>query len=210
MFLSVEVIGMWYERGWQWAREHLTITVPGVVLIFAATYVLMLAVNAGEAGATWVGAIGSVGAILGGFAGLYFQQRHQQHEQDRRAYALMNKALECASIAVACVGEFEKEYLAGQMFPARIKYYVRLLDSSLEDVALITYTDIDCPDVARAWLNAKRTLVLTRASLIDLLAGETQIPHRAVGKWNALIKGEWHAMSAGITNYAMKRDHIDG
>jgi len=64
MFLSIEVIGMWYERGWRWAREHLTITVPGVVLIFAATYIMMLAVNAGEVGAAWVQAIGSVAAIL--------------------------------------------------------------------------------------------------------------------------------------------------
>lgn len=200
---------MWYERIWCWAKEHMKVTVPGVVLIFAATWVLMLAVNAGEAGAAWVGAIGSVGAILGGFAGLFFQQRHQQHEQDRKAYALMTKALECASIAVACLEEFEKEYSAGQIFVARLQYHIRLLDSALEDMALITYTDIDSPDVARAWLNVKRNLVLARASLLDLLAGKTQIPQSIVSKWSTLIRKEWDAMSAGIIRYAVDRDHID-
>jgi|GEM_PF-4525578 len=55
---------MWYERFWLWAKEHLTITVPGVVLVLAAVYVLMLAVQAGAAGAAWVQAFGSIGAIL--------------------------------------------------------------------------------------------------------------------------------------------------
>nr|WP_256834516.1 hypothetical protein [Pseudomonas oleovorans] len=56
---------MWYERGWIWAKEHLTITVPGVVSIFAATYFVMLAVNAGEVGAAWVQAVGSILALVG-------------------------------------------------------------------------------------------------------------------------------------------------
>lgn len=80
MFLSVEVIGMWCERGWQWVREHL-ITVPGVVLIFAATYLLMLAVNAGEVGAAWVQAVGSVAAIA---AAIWIATRQQARDQEWR------------------------------------------------------------------------------------------------------------------------------
>lgn len=88
---------MWYERGWRWAKEHLTITVPGVVLIFAATYIVVLAVNAGEVGAAWVQAVGSVAAIL---AAIWIANRQHleikaaKHEQDKIVIALI---LEIAS-----------------------------------------------------------------------------------------------------------------
>ncbi|MFI8736553.1 hypothetical protein ACIGKM_11630 [Ectopseudomonas toyotomiensis] len=77
---------MWYERSWQWAKEHLTITVPGVVSIFAATYVVMLAVNAGEVGAAWVQAVGSVVAIL---AAWIIPHRHELAKEQRQKNAII-------------------------------------------------------------------------------------------------------------------------
>ncbi|WP_347505202.1 hypothetical protein [Pseudomonas anguilliseptica] len=85
--MSIEVEGMWYERAWQWAKEHLTITVPGAVLIFAATYILMLAVNAGEVGAAWVQAVGSVAAI--GVA-IFISGRQHAHDQMKATEAALD------------------------------------------------------------------------------------------------------------------------
>lgn len=81
MFKIVEVTGMWFERAWQWAKEHLMITVPGAVLVFATTYVLMLAVHAGEAGAAWVQAIGSIMALIGA---IYLPIVHGDHVVKKR------------------------------------------------------------------------------------------------------------------------------
>ncbi|WP_395504689.1 hypothetical protein [Ectopseudomonas hydrolytica] len=80
---------MWYERSWQWAKEHLTVTVPGVVLIFFATYVLMLAVNAGEVGASWVQTFGSL-VGLGIAIWLPWQDSKRRHKEElarERGYA---------------------------------------------------------------------------------------------------------------------------
>ncbi len=67
---------MWYEKLWGWARETVTITVPGVVGVFALTYVLVLAIQAGEAGAAWVQAVGSVVAIA---VAIQVARTSQQH-----------------------------------------------------------------------------------------------------------------------------------
>lgn len=77
---------MWYEHGWRWAKEHLTITVPGVVLIFSATFIVMLAVNAGEVGAAWVQAVGSVVAIL---AAWIIPHRHELAKEKRQKNAII-------------------------------------------------------------------------------------------------------------------------
>ncbi|WP_158704625.1 hypothetical protein [Ectopseudomonas mendocina] len=77
---------MWYERVWHWMRERLTITVPGVVAIFAGAYILMLAVNAGVVGAAWVQAVGSVAAIL---AAIWVSQiQHQRQVEHHRRQAI--------------------------------------------------------------------------------------------------------------------------
>ena len=83
---------MWYEKAWRWAKEELTITVPGVVVAFAATYILMLAVQAGAAGAAWVQAFGSIGAIL---AATYIanESRRADRERERRREAVICLAL---------------------------------------------------------------------------------------------------------------------
>lgn len=56
---------MGYQKVWEFVRDHVTITVPGVVLVFAGTFCLVLAMESGEAGAAWVQAIGSVLALAG-------------------------------------------------------------------------------------------------------------------------------------------------
>lgn len=51
------------ERITGWLKRHST--VPGAVVVFAVTYVLVLAINAGVVGAAWVQAVGSVLALIG-------------------------------------------------------------------------------------------------------------------------------------------------
>lgn len=80
---------MWYERSWQWAKEHLTITVPGVALIFAATFIVMLAVNAGEVGASWVQAVGSIIGIIGAAAFPYMHEATKQKQNQERIRAVL-------------------------------------------------------------------------------------------------------------------------
>jgi len=46
---------------WKWLKRHAT--VPGAVVVFALVYVVMLAVEAGDAGASWVQAVGSLVGI---------------------------------------------------------------------------------------------------------------------------------------------------
>lgn len=48
-------------RIFEWFKRNST--VPGAVLVFAVTFILVLAMDAGEAGAAWVQATGSVVAI---------------------------------------------------------------------------------------------------------------------------------------------------
>lgn len=67
----------------------MTITVPNVALVFAAAFVLMLAVKAGEAGASWVQAIGSL-VGLGIAIWLPWQETQRRRKEDlarERAYA---------------------------------------------------------------------------------------------------------------------------
>jgi hypothetical protein len=49
------------ERVWGVVKRNLT--VPGTVVVFALVYIVMLAVQAGDAGASWVQAIGSLVGI---------------------------------------------------------------------------------------------------------------------------------------------------
>uniref|UniRef100_A4XZH4 Uncharacterized protein n=1 Tax=Ectopseudomonas mendocina (strain ymp) TaxID=399739 RepID=A4XZH4_ECTM1 len=88
---------MWYDRWWQWAKEHLTITVPGVVVIFAATYLLMLAVNAGQTGAAWVQAAGSILALIVAIAVPARMKRQddlaREQAQGMRLYTVIWEAL---------------------------------------------------------------------------------------------------------------------
>lgn len=83
---------MWYERFWLWAKEHLTITVPGVVFVFTAAWVLMLAVQNGAVGAAWVQAFGSIGAIL---AATYIasNSRRVEEARERKKDAVIGLAL---------------------------------------------------------------------------------------------------------------------
>lgn len=71
---------MWCERIGKFFRTYTT--VPGVVVVFALTFVLMLAVQSGEAGAAWVQAIGSIAAILAAMWIANIQSAAQKKEAD--------------------------------------------------------------------------------------------------------------------------------
>ncbi|WP_162949692.1 hypothetical protein [Pseudomonas aeruginosa] len=50
---------------WSFVKRHVAVTVPGVVGVFTITFCLVLAIEAGEVGAAWVQAIGSIIALVG-------------------------------------------------------------------------------------------------------------------------------------------------
>lgn len=74
---------MWCERIWIFVKRHAT--VPGAVVVFALAYILMLAVNAGEVGASWVQAIGSIAAIG---AAAYLPLWHLERAERKRQSTL--------------------------------------------------------------------------------------------------------------------------
>lgn len=75
---------MWCDRAWGFVKRHST--VPGFVVVFAATYVLVLAMNAGETGAAWVQAIGSIAAIIAAWVIPY---RHELAKETRQRHGVI-------------------------------------------------------------------------------------------------------------------------
>jgi len=80
---------MYCRNAWRALKEHAAITVPGVVGVFAAVYVLMLAVHAGEVGAAWVQAIGSISAII---AAWLIPLMHERARQKRHQHDIYDSA----------------------------------------------------------------------------------------------------------------------
>lgn len=95
---------MWYTHAWQWAKAHLTVTVPGAVLVFAATWVLMLAIQSGASGAAWVQAVGSVAAI---FISVWIAQaadrrtERARRERDRVQLQIIARVVEAVQADIA-------------------------------------------------------------------------------------------------------------
>lgn len=89
---------MWCDRVMGFIKRYLT--VPGAVLVFAFTYLIMLAVNAGETGAAWVQAVGSVCAIL---VAIWISERGHQRDRDNaeeEAHAECSRLIGLAERAV--------------------------------------------------------------------------------------------------------------
>lgn len=63
-------------------------TVPGVVLIFAGTYIFVLALSAGEVGAAWIQAIGTVMALIGA---IYLPIIHGDHLATKRELMILGQ-----------------------------------------------------------------------------------------------------------------------
>ncbi|MTZ15077.1 hypothetical protein GNE00_15095 [Pseudomonas sp. JL972] len=93
------------KQGLVWLKANAT--VPGVVVLFVAAWMIMLAVQNGEAGAAWVQAIGSVAAILAAWWLANGQaQREREHARreearlriERKYQRLASDAAECSRV----------------------------------------------------------------------------------------------------------------
>lgn len=157
MFLSVEVIGMWYERSWQWAKAHLTITVPGVVLVFAATYVLMLAVNAGEVGAAWVQAVGSVVAILFSVYIARRDSRRANREKKDRDQVQLEVIARVVEAVQADMGSLRSSFPVLVEKKDWTQAHLVVL-SSVEMLNALDVTQFASPDVVQSFLHIRNTM----------------------------------------------------
>jgi hypothetical protein len=82
-----EVECMWLDRIISFFKRQLT--VAGAVVVFALTFILMLAVSAGQTGAAWVQAVGSIVAIVGAAAFPYMHEADKVRLQRDRLRSLL-------------------------------------------------------------------------------------------------------------------------
>lgn len=105
---------MWCERVFEFLKRHST--VPGAVVVFAITYVVMLAVNAGEVGAAWVQAIGSILALVGAAVLPVFHARVSAKQAERESIQLLSTFAHHA---------FDMLSLLNRVFEDESKWYER-------------------------------------------------------------------------------------
>ncbi|MCE4070144.1 MULTISPECIES: hypothetical protein [Pseudomonas] len=96
---------MWYQAAWAFMKEHVTVTVPGVVAIFAVTFCLVLAMEAGDSGAAWVQAVGSIAAIAAAIWVASDQGRRQLELQRHQEAQALKKVVGVANY----VGKINQE-----------------------------------------------------------------------------------------------------
>lgn len=192
---------MWCKRIWIFVKRHST--VPGAVVVFALAYILMLAVNAGGVGASWVQAVGSILAIGAGFAVVRYQDRARDRDRLREAWSYMEKALHSASYAVASVEHLHSQLVDVQRIDGvRMRHLVRLLQESADDMALIAFTQIEDQKVAAFWLGIKRGLAMSIGALRETLESGVSLESLRIGEWAADMNKQWCGMSEAIVAFA--------
>lgn len=164
---------MWYERGWQWAKEHLTITAPGVVLIFAATYIVMLAVNAGEVGAAWVQAVGSIAAIGVAIWISHRQAQRELHERRERECVYMHKAFNSASMAAVAARTAYTEILNDLNNQRAVQIYLAEIRHSKEELDRFSYAELADMHFAGLFTIIQRTTRIVISEIEEFLEGRS-------------------------------------
>lgn len=151
--------------------------------------------------AAWVQAIGSIGAILA--AVILAQRAVDQSRQTNlmQGYDYMRKAYGVAAYASETIigaGEY-----IGQGAPTEqmLKYHVSLLELSLEDMRAIDHTKLDDLQVAEAFLSLKRSINLTRSTIVSSLEGDHGFDGDQVRMWGKNAKSEVKEMSWKLIRY---------
>jgi len=199
---------MWYERSWRWAKEHLTVTVPGAVLIFAATFIVMLAVNAGEVGAAWVQAVGSVVAIL---VAVWVSHREVKLQADGRlldSYNYMHKTLSVAGYGAQAV-ENAADYLLSASFTAHVlQFHEHLLETAVQDLEEIQYTSIDSIKVAATFLSIKRAAAHTKASVTLVRQAGVNFTVPQLNGWKTTVNNDLKDLERGLNEYLVANPRL--
>lgn len=162
---------MRYERGWRWAKEHLTITVPGVVLIFAATYIVMLAVNAGEVGAAWVQAVGSIAAIGVAIWISNRQALREMHERRERECAYMHRALNAASMASMAARTAYDVISSNLDDEENARLFLDEIRHSKDDLDRFAYAEFADIEFGGLFTIVQRTMRIVANNLEDFIQG---------------------------------------
>ncbi|WP_116425416.1 hypothetical protein [Pseudomonas citronellolis] len=179
-------------------------TVPGVVVIFACTYCLVLAMEAGEPGAAWVQAVGSIVAIAVAIAISRSEGNRQFRSQIEEQYLYMEKAYKVSAYAVETISGAARSIL-GRNNRLMVRYDYDLLGIALQDMEQITYADIEDGSVAVAWLNVKRSVALARLSIEPELVGDPSAVPNVKGRvdlWTEHAERDLDNMSRGIVEFA--------
>lgn len=149
------------DKVWGFVKRYLT--VPGVVIIFAAAWVLMLAVDAGATGAAWIQAFGSIGAII---AATYIARsdRKVQQDRDKERIQVMYVALSVKLLeAKLLVERINKELERGDQFQAvtKARLYQSLqeqVDQKIEELGTFSLSELPSPEIVNALVAAISTM----------------------------------------------------
>lgn len=130
-------------------------TVPGAVAVFAAVWVLMLAVDNGETGAQWVDAIGSVGAILAAAWIASSDRRAARFRDDQRAQVvciaierLVNAALLDMDLLNQAMAQYPEVVTSSS--PEFIRDRVARVELRLQELKGVDLMQLPTPEVVGA------------------------------------------------------------
>ncbi|WP_417312223.1 hypothetical protein [Ectopseudomonas khazarica] len=198
---------MWYERGWQWAKEHLTITVPGALLIFAATYMVMLAVDAGEVGAAWVQAVGSVTAILVAVRVSQKETRDRERDRIEESCVYMQKAFHVSAYVTMSVIHAADDAIKEKLNSKKLRFHIDVIKGAIDDMEEVEVMRFSSEDAVHAFLAVKRNGLLTIGALEGILAGDHPGDERVV-KWKTNIDESSGLLSKSIVNHIKQYDWL--
>jgi hypothetical protein len=188
---------MWCDQIWGFIKQHST--VPGAVVLFATTYVLALAMDAGAAGAAWVQAVGSVAAICAAIWISKWQEVQQRRSLIREQKDYMEMAFGIGAHAAVTV-DGAVEAIKNNSNESNLRFQVRLLNAALGDMNQIDIGRLAHNDFIIAWMDLKRNVLLSASSI------ETNLPsvsfnHIQVGRWAVAANNQSQGMSNAIISF---------
>ena len=172
------------KKVWGFVKRHSTVS--GVLIVFAATYVLMLAVHAGETGAAWIQAFGSIGAIL---AATYIahQDRRAVRQQEQKKEVVLCLAISIhvqdargmlKNLSVKCMHAYnEQRYLIAH----EISQIEKTLDKCAGELRAIDPLMLQDPNTFNTYISAVRIVEAMRDMCADSVV---------LNRYNMLYRGE--------------------
>ena len=183
------------DKVWGFVKRHST--VPGVVIIFAATYILMLAVHAGETGAAWIQAFGSIGAILAA-AYIASQDRRETREREVRketviCLALLIKVQDARNVVWALNLSFMHDYNANRTIAAdRVKSGIAALDVHIQHLRAVDLASLPHPRLVNTLVDVIDTVEDARSIAANDLVNYIKHHGQRGPFWRHLNDAERH------------------
>lgn len=144
------------DKVWGFVKRHST--VPGVVIIFAATWVFMLAVEAGQQGAAWIQAFGSIAAILAATHIAHEDRRAEARREHKRGQvqyrALLIKMESAHHVLFAANVLLSEEFQDGYESDDMLLSAIEGMDESVAEMQSVSLTSLPDPEALDAVVNA--------------------------------------------------------